>query len=629
MHRSLSLAVLLALLAPQARGHSGETEPPPPPPPPELRGGVPPAPRSGGAPGTGGGDDGGGPTTGGGTDVGGGPGKAPATGGGDDGSGPTTGGPRQPPSNGAPPGGQPMSRSGRRRAPGGTDSPAQWTYWWFANRRDVCDWRTRAAERSGAVTPGARAGRSELFREEVRLALTEALGDKSEDIANSAAIALGKDGDPTSAPALLAVVRDRKRQGSVREAAALALGLLRDAPGASSEEVRRTLEEMAAGKRESERLRAMSLYALGLRGATASAPLLIDVAERKSASGDVPAAAVSALGLGGHELTTPELISYLESTKRRRGNDSLRRVYAAHALAKSGATEALPVLRDATRDKSADVRRAAVLALAVLGDAQDDDTADALIRVLARDKNDSVQHAAALSLGRLGHDRAEIALTRAFKKGSSRLVPFAALGLGLLARHPGHEGAALPLVRDLERISSAEGRAPLAIACGIAREARAVPELLKIVTDGGDPQLRSHAALALGLIGDINAVPPLRDVLANENDPGLRKESALALGMLGDVQATRALREQIEGGASLFLTSSAAVAIGRIGGDESGRTLLTLLKNQKRPALARAMAAVGLGLLLDDSDGRRLSVIGADLDWYQLTPTVHLILRIV
>ncbi len=492
----------------------------------------------------------------------------------------------------------------------------------------LMDWRARAAERSRDLTPGREDASDVMFRAEARAHLSASLTHKDEDIASGAAIALGKDGDPASGSALMDVLRDGRRQRQVREAAALALGLLRVEAGAGSDSARRGLTEIATNRRESDRLRAMALYGLGLRGEMASAPVLLDVASQASPTWDVPAAAVSSLGIGGHDLVVPELIGYLEGTSRSRRKDRVRRVYAAHALARAGATDALPALRRAARDSDSDVRRAAVLALGAIGTPDDDDTHDALIRVLLRDKNDGVQHAAALALGRVGHDRAEHALTKAFEKGDSGMVPYAALGLGLLARQPGHENAALPVARAFAARSNSEVRAPFAIACGLAREKRAAPALREVVTKG-DIALRGHAALALGLIGDDEAVPVLRKVLEDEHDPALRRECALALGMLGDVQAVRILREIIEDGGSVYVSGSAAVALGHIGGNSSGRALLDLMKDESRPNLARGMAAVGLGLMLDESEGKRLSVIGADLDWYLRTSAVHEVMTIL
>jgi HEAT repeat protein len=121
----------------------------------------------------------------------------------------------------------------------------------------------------------------------------------------------------------------------------------------------------------------------------------------------------------------------------------------------------------------------------------------------------------------------------------------------------------------------------------------------------------------------------LRKLLAEAPSPSAQREAAFALGMLGDREAIESLLASLRDGGSVYVQGSAAVALGRIGGEESVRPLVTLLRDESRPGIARAMAAVALGLVLDRAEGRRLASIGADLDWYALTPTVREVLDIL
>ena len=221
-------------------------------------------------------------------------------------------------------------------------------------------------------------------------------------------------------------------------------------------------------------------------------------------------------------------------------------------------------------------------------------------------------------------------IRHAYLKGSRQLRPFAALALGLYARHDGHAGAASILVRDLEETSNAEVRSALAVAAGLSGDRSAAPVLRDIVANRGDPELRGHAALALGLLDDrTEGAPLLRELLDGVHDPSLHREVAQALGMLGDREAVRGLTKLVEGGSTVFVQGSAAVALGGIGGEDAGRALLALLRDDTRPELSRAMAAVGLGLLVDPTEGRRIAAVGADLSWYVFTPTVSEILTIL
>jgi HEAT repeat protein len=468
-----------------------------------------------------------------------------------------------------------------------------------------------------------------MWRAESQRLLTTALSDRDEDVASSAAIALGKGADPTDAPALVAVLRDRTRQQPVREAAALGLGLIGTSTHPASAEATRALETTAASEREPDRLRAIAVWSLGLRRDAAAVPFLMDAVTAGSSTWDVPAAATSALGLTGCELVQDPLLAWLEGTPGRRRQETVRRVHAAHALAHLGDARAVPALRDACRDDEEDVRRAAVLALGALADRGDEETALLLARLLDRDRDRGVRNMAALSLGRIGPKQAERALRYAYAKSDSFTQCFAALGLGLLARTTGEPGLTGDLRHDLKDRANADLRGALAIALGIARDRAAAKTLRALVDDRSDPELRAHAALALAMIGDASSADSLRAILTDTRDPVLQREAAMALGLLGDVQSLAVLTRLVTDGSSLYVQGAAAVALGRIGGAEASKTLGTLLSDTSRPGLARGMAAVGLGCLLDTTAGRGLGRVGANLDWYLRTPSVDEILTIL
>jgi HEAT repeat protein len=608
-------------------------------------GGIPAGPSTGGGgtrtPTTGGGDPGlGGPSTGGGetsgpktgVEAGGGgsggnPGKGPSTGGGGTSPAPTpttgVGGGGGVPSSGP-------TRPGLRS--GGTGAGlGHWTRWWYPNRRHIIDWSTRVADREAVDTTPREGGERDdgMWRAEVQAALHDALGSRDEDLASGAAVALGKLGDASDTPALMRLLTDQSRQQPVREAAALALGLL-PTGGDAADDARRALETLVRDRREPNRLRSISLYALGLRAEAGAVPLLLEAAHATSPTWDLPAASVGALGLAGFEIVQPDLIELLEGPRRAKGREAIRRAYAAQALAALGTPEAIEALRAAVADSDADVRRSAVLALGAIAQPDDDKTMDALVRVLYRDKDDASRHMAAIAVGRIGHDRGESALRHAYLKGDRMLQPFAAIALGLYSRHPGKASASTLLVNELEERANADLRGALAIAVGLSGNQAGAATLRDIAASRGDPTLRGHAAIAIGLVGDRAAgAPILRQMLTDVHVPEVQREVALGLGMLGDREAVRLLIALVEDGGSVYVQGSAAMALGRIGGPQAGAALLGVLRDERRPDLARAMAGVGLGLVLDESEGRRLASIGADLNWYLFTPTVHEVLTIL
>jgi len=621
---------LIACAVP-ALAHGGAYQPPPPPPIPGPSvppgGGIPLGPTTGGG-GTGT------PTTpsGGGKVGGGDPGKGPTTGGGttSPAPGPTTGGGVLPPTSTTAPAGtsRPTPRTG-----GGGPGIAHWTRWWYPNRRHIIEWSTRVAnQRAIGVTPsGDSVKRGDgMWRAEVQVALHAALKSSDEDLASGAAVALGKLGDPSDSPALVRLLGDEKRQQPVREAAAVALGLL-PTDAKSAGDAQRALETLVRDDRQPERLRAIAIYALGLRAELASLPLLMEAAHATSPTWDVPAASVGALGLAGFDIVQHDLLELLSGPRRsKKGRESVRRAYAAQALTSLGTEETLVALRVAVSDSDKNVRRSAILALGSVAADDDDVTMDVLARALYRDKDGASRHVAAIAIGRIGHERGEKALRHAYRKGDNVLQPFAAIGLGLYARHEGKADVVNGVIRDLKERANADLRGALAIAVGLSGNQSGAGILREIAADRGDPTLRGHAAIAIGLLGDRDlGAPILRKMLVDVNAPEVQREVALGLGMLGDREAVRLLIELVEDGGSVYVQGSAAMALGRIGGEQAGSALLGVLRDESRPDLARAMAGVGLGLVLDQSEGKRLASVGADLNWYLFTPTVYELLTIL
>ncbi len=583
---------------------AGYAPPPPPPPPVEPAGTVPDDSREPTDPSPP--DKPGGPTTGGGDELGG-----PTTGGGDDG-GPITGGGGDGPLRGA--------RTGARPRSGGVD-PGHWTHWWYANRAFLLAEGSRVGARA-AATPSARDKQgAELWRADARRALAETLSDDDDEVVAAAVLALGKGGDPADIPFVIRIAEDTDRGQASREAAAMALGILGGETAGDRTSARTTLQAMAVEKGAPERQRAIAILALGLRQEEASLPFLMDQARSGGRSWDVPAAALTALGLSGSEAARDELVRLLTPPKR--GNERMRQIYAAHGLAKLGDVSALPALFDALSDKSDDVRRAAALSIGAIAPAAHKPSVDALERALRKDDDRGVRATSAVSLGLIGGDDALAALRRSYDKDDTVLRPFAAVAIGVLARRAERPRIAAPLLKDLKRGTRKELLGATCVAVGLAGLSDATPSLRELLSESHDPAVRAQAAVSLGLLGDRVATPPiLRDILEDSNDPILRGECTRALGMLGDVRTLVALDEMATNGGAEHERITGILALGRIGGHESSSLLTGVLGDIKRSQLERHMAGNALGLLLDTSEGRRVGRIAADVNWYALTQAV-------
>jgi len=570
----------------------GAYRPPPPPP----------APTADGAP----------PIGGSGTDTG------PSTGAGDT-RGPTTGGGRT--------GGATTPRGGRGSGGGGGGMElGHWSHWWYANRVFLLDAGVRAHAHAARTRSSESSPTDSLWRASARGALAAALSDPDDEIVAAAVLALGKAGDASDIPLVTKIAIDTERGAPEREHATMALGLLAADTPEDATVARNALRSIAADEDNSDRLRALALYALGLRQDEGAVPFLADCARAGSRSWDVPAAALSALGLSGCEAARNELERVLAQAKGPR--QTMRRVYAAHGLAKLGDAAALPALLSVLKDDEADVRRAAALAIGEVAPPADPDSVRALQRVMDKDRDRATRAMAAVALGLLGGDEAVSTLKKSYSRDDAMLRPYAAVALGVIARRSGRPTIVTPLLRDLKRGTRQELLGATCVAVGLAGLDDAKPLLRAIVSEGGNPQVVAQAAVSLGLIGDRGEGRALlRTLLAEAHDPMLRGEVALALGMMGDVGTLAALGTMVKEGRTEHERISGCVGLGRIGGPESASVLIGVLADKKRSRLERHMAGNALGMLLDTSEGRRVGRVPASLNWYALTPTVIDILQ--
>jgi HEAT repeat protein len=570
--------------------------PPPPPPPNDI-----------GGPTTGGGETGG-PTTGGGSPTGG-----PTTGGGGAG-GPTTGGG----GGGGPTTGDP--RGGRPSGAGGGIDRGHWSHWWYANRLFLLRDGLRARTHAAAKTEKANGSGFEdtLWRADARRALAVALSDDDDEVVAAAVLALGKAGNASDIPLVAKLVADTKRGDASRESGAMALGLLHTEKPEDGKTARDTLRAVIAEKRANVRLRGIAVYALGMMEDDHSVPFLTETAVGAERTWDVPAAALTALGLSGSELARGDLEKTLQSSSK--GNNSVRRVYAAHGLAKLGDPAALPVLLETLRDGDFEVRRAVTLAIGAVAPEGDRDAVVALGRTLENDDDRGARGMAAIALALVGDDAALAMVRRSYGKAGAGVRPYTAMALGILARRLQRPEIVRPLLRDIKRGARKNLKGASCVAIGLAGLREGAPQMREIASSVGDPHVRAQAAVSLALLGDRDEGPQiLRDILSESNDPMLRGEAALGLGMLGDMRTLGVLEGMAANGTTESERITALVALGRIGGKESANILVKVLGDEKSSGLERHIAANAIGNLLDESEGRRIREITADLDWYVLT----------
>lgn len=419
-----------------------------------------------------------------------------------------------------------------------------WAFWW--NRA-----RDRYLRPPSRPVPDRAWVRGELIP-----ALRARLADTDEhfEVRAAAALELGRLDDQDAAPLLLEVVRDDDPRGSdrvAREAAQLALGLL-GAGGEARAELERRVRSRTTRR---EFVRPHAAVALGLharrRGGDEALRDVLGAAlsERTRERALGPAAALG-LGLSGVPGAGSRLMRVVElGTRAPDGSRALPETtvtWAVTALAlhaegggKDDRDRAVPLLaerlrggEDSTHPRN--VRRAAVLGLARLGELQADEVRElatvALLHASAQDEDRTVRRFARLTLARFHaaepDGRIVERLATAPADGST------CLALGLAARGSGESksrGALLARLVELHT-ETTDTRIKVAAVLGraLAGDGRIASTLDEWGT-GSDPFRAGYAIQAAALLGTAPGPGVLK---AAASPKSLDPRGLLALGCL-------------------------------------------------------------------------------------------------
>ena len=471
----------------------------------------------------------------------------------------------------------------------------------------------------------------------------------------------------------------------IAETAALALGILRDEDALPNLEALLSDSErgrtLAGGHAVPARTRAFAAYGIGLVAhaarnnrarQVAGRALCTALAERHAATADVEVASVLALSIDRLDVTANSgaaawvsrqseialLRSILEDEKR----PAVLRAHTVTAIARLS-TDApsetraavedgfLAALQARSKTENGELQSSAQ-AIGLLGDAGDgpvERRMRATLGLALKDPDAQARWFAVLALGEMGSrespgdagDEGLVAcrdtIANLVARGTGVIRPWAAIALGVLERRtadriaaaaaaatapagptrgggPAQPGAAMDAEsraagparsRELlrEYFHGAKQRTHFgaaAIALGLARDREAVPMLLDRLASLSEDQGQAYVALALGMIGDPRAVEPLREVAAkSEFRPDSLEQAATALALLGDKSAAPKLAEWLGRAQSQSAQASIARAIGKIGDVRTIQPLLEIAGKRDVPALTRAFAIVALGQVGD------------------------------
>ncbi len=635
---------------------------------------------------------------------GGGGGHGPATGPGSSGPGggdPTTPGYGPPTPGGGP--GQPGG--GAPQTSGPDDDLTAWSFWWEFNKEPYLD--LKAAIHDAGASTGSDSfflgdqsnakdrmrPSEEQVREQVVPALLKALAtETNNDIVTGCMIALAKIGDEMSESGesrfeqvIQPFLKDQNQE--IAETAAVALGIL--ANDSSVTTLTALMKDgaegraLAGGKEVALRTRAFAAYGLSLIGArtaqesTRSAIVsnLVSMLESdNSSTRDVKVACVIALGLVPLEQVRPAvapeagkapapetcregqleyLLSYFADAKE---HHALVRAHVPaalgrllhglppedHAAYKARIAERLLAGLDKRSKEPVEVVQSCALALGQVGD-NDADALDQSIRaaLIAAADEASGQQARNFSLialaqvgGRIGdgaapaQDEVSKHLVATLEDGTNALQPWAGLAIGVYGRAlldqglPAPKGAGAALRAKLAQAKTDLAIPPYAIGAGLLKDADATDDLLEKLGKGTDTT-RGYVAVALGLIGAHKAVEPVQFIVKESKyRPELLKQAAIGLGLLGDKKVVPDLVEMLSHTDTISTQAALASALGSIGDRRSIDPLVAMLENQGLSAGARGFAAVALGIVADKEARPWNSKISVGLNYRASTSTL-------
>jgi HEAT repeat protein len=542
----------------------------------------------------------------------------------------------------------PATGGGARRSASTLD---RWEAWWFFQREGYLPrhsaGRIATAQGGGylagfGATPDRGSDPSSDptlpadARNRVLPVLVALLRDRSTEVVDSAAIAVGRAApEQMTGPFLEPLSRTLAHaERSPQQAAVLGLGILGGAEAAAI--LREIVADTAAGRKLCDEtgalddlLRGMAALALGLTDQRENIELLAGLARAPGADREIAASCVLALGL--HAAHAPFAMAELKRLLDDESLDRDVRAQAPIALQRlPGGNALLASLLPLLAEKATcnEVARSVAIALGALGQPEEVELLDALMRAAKSHSDAATRHLAMLSLGRIFEragapdDAAKerrnatqewlLSEVRNPDRGANR--PFAALSLGLVGRgdrlaSAGGKvsavtqrcGAKLIDELDLARDPSFVGA--LAIALGLMQAADAGPKLASLLAASSNPVEQGHLAIGCALWGETRAIPTLRERIADRSlHPAVRIDCARALGMLGDRGFEQQLLKQMAGADDLPQAAAFAKALGLLGGIASVEPLIALAQEQSIPEFRRAFAVVALGLLAEKTE---------------------------
>lgn len=492
---------------------------------------------------------------------------------------------------------------------------ATWWMWWEYNKLAYLPVTPLAIEldrRTGDFDVEARraatAQELDALRQAQRESLATGVRDADAVVRAEAVIALARLGADPNLDVLLGALADRSID--VRHRAILAIGAS-GSPKAFGclESLARTGAARDGGPQVSTRAREFALLGLALgrregafdvRADRAVFEILIGRERTRADSVIVAALAYHALA------PSPELETAVLAIARDADVPTPLRARAIESLSSVDRHETLSALQHWLSGAELELRRSAALAL---GRSHHDLALPPLLTAFEVEVEPLTKGFLLVSIGERGGAAARDFLIRTLEKGDAVWRPWAALGLGILARNADDAVAREALRRGVKSERNADAIGAYRIGAGLARDRASVPALTEALVKVSDPRQRMYAATALGLVGDDAALEALRTRLDPERSPLVRVAIAQALGQCGKTEDASRLVAVLGGVREPALQGLAAVAMAFHGSRNALVGLTELSRAESTGTASRAAALNGIGMLLGHRPPFALSLV--------------------
>jgi HEAT repeat protein len=484
------------------------------------------------------------------------------------------------------------------------DEFGDWATWWEHNKLEYLKPNPLSLWSFPATGDHAREGfelQLDAMRKSLAPMFAASLEHKDPGVRAVAAVALGRTGGDDAVPRLSALLEDPNVD--VRHHAILALGATGSARAADlllAIAERGTAPDSSS--RISRRAPALAIVALGIFRRSCDDPRLDESVARIARTRRTEDANLVEEAAFMYQTLAPcaELESFALEIAARPNADANARCRAAECLRTTHERETLSKLQHLVSGSRLDLRRSAALALGGIADPM---ALPPLMTAFELETEPLTKSFLLVSIGQQGGEAAREFLRKELERGDAQQRRWCALALGILSRGSAGVTGTDATVADAIRAAASrehahDAQAAYWIASGLARDAKALPEIRKALCTAKDPRQRMYAASALALIGGDETLAILRERRTADESELVQVAIAQALGCLGQSSDAAGLIDTLVHLRDPDHQGLAAVAMAFHGSSEALRGLSEVLRLDSGSNVRRAAAIDGLGMLL-------------------------------